>query len=83
MGGQVRVSAAALELPGGATVRFMRTLRLPETGTHPLPPGLGTFPLRRVADYPDRAPAPWQIEVQVQGSASLALRSGRGFRRDE
>ncbi|MCL2554514.1 MAG: hypothetical protein FWE75_20485 [Actinomycetia bacterium] len=59
MGGQVRVSAAALELPGGATVRFMRTLRLPETGTHPLPPGLGTFPLRRVADYPDRAPAPW------------------------
>jgi hypothetical protein len=37
----------------------MRTLRLPETGTHPLPPGLGTFPLRRVADYPDRAPAEW------------------------
>ncbi|MDX6314918.1 MAG: hypothetical protein QOF44_4382 [Streptomyces sp.] len=56
---QVRISGAALELPGGVTVRFMRTLRLPETGTHPLPPGLGTFPLRRVADYPDRAPAEW------------------------
>jgi hypothetical protein len=37
----------------------MRTLRLPETGTHPLPPGLGTFPLRSVADYPERAPAQW------------------------
>jgi hypothetical protein len=59
VGEQVRISDAALELPGGATVRFMRTLRLPETGTHPLPPGLGTFPLRRVKDYPDRAPAEW------------------------
>ncbi|HEY5833266.1 hypothetical protein [Streptomyces sp.] len=59
MGEQARISGAALELPGGVTVRFMRTLRLPETGTHPLPPGLGTFPLRRVADYPERAPAQW------------------------
>lgn len=59
MGDQVRISGGALELPGGVTVRFMRTLRLPETGTHPLPPGIGTFPLRRVADYPDRAPADW------------------------
>lgn len=59
MGGQVRISGAALELPGGAMVRFMRTLRLPETGTHPLPPGLGTFPLRRVADHPAKAPASW------------------------
>lgn len=42
MGGQqVRISGAALELPGGVTVTFIRTLRLPETGTHPLPPGLG------------------------------------------
>lgn len=59
MGEQVRISGAALELPGGVTVRFMRTLRLPETGTHPLPPGLGSFPLRRVADHPQRAPAQW------------------------
>jgi hypothetical protein len=59
MGGQVRITDASLELPGGVTVRFMRTLRLPETGTHPLPPGLGAFPLRRVADYPQRAPAQW------------------------
>ncbi|MBM9509528.1 hypothetical protein [Actinacidiphila acididurans] len=59
MGGQVRITTSAVELPGGVVVRFMRTLRLPETGTHPLPPGLGTFPLRRVQDYPDRVPAQW------------------------
>lgn len=40
-------------------MRFVRTLRLPETGTHPLPPGLGEFPVRRVGDHPDTAPAEW------------------------
>jgi hypothetical protein len=59
MGDQVRISGDALQLPGGVTVRFMRTLRLPETGTHPLPPGIGAFPLRRVADFPDTAPEQW------------------------
>lgn len=44
---------------GPATVSFERTLRIPETGLHPLPPGLGEFPLRRVQDYPDRVPAEW------------------------
>jgi hypothetical protein len=44
---------------GPVTVEFQRTLRIPETGLHPLPPGLGRFPLRRVADYPDTAPAEW------------------------
>ena len=44
---------------GPVTVAFQRTLRIPETGLHPLPPGLGRFPLRRVADYPDTAPAEW------------------------
>lgn len=44
---------------GSATVNFQRTLRIPETGLHPLPPGLGRFPLRRVQDYPDTAPAEW------------------------
>ncbi len=44
---------------GPVTVNFQRTLRIPETGLHPLPPGLGRFPLRRVADYPDTAPAKW------------------------
>jgi hypothetical protein len=44
---------------GPVTVDFQRTLRIPETGLHHLPPGLGSFPLRRVADYPDTAPAEW------------------------
>ena len=44
---------------GPVTVEFQRTLRIPETGLHPLPPGLGRFPLRRVADYPDTAPPEW------------------------
>src|SRR6476469_9321038 len=44
---------------GPVTVEFQRTLRIPETGLHPLPPGLGRFPLRRVLDYPDTAPGEW------------------------
>ncbi|MFB8247078.1 hypothetical protein ACFC5X_18805 [Streptomyces sp. NPDC055952] len=52
----VRIDGNVLHLPGGAVVRFIRTLRLPETGTHPLPPGLGEFPVRHVADYGDRVP---------------------------
>ena len=57
--GTVRIDGNSLTLPGGVRVRFIRTLRLPETGTHPLPPGLGEFPLRRVEDYPDTVPAEW------------------------
>ncbi|KAF0846951.1 hypothetical protein [Nocardia caishijiensis] len=60
MATEVKLSGDALELPGGVRVTFVRTLRLPETGTYPLPPGLGTFPLRRVADYPDTVPAQWR-----------------------
>lgn len=40
----VRIDGNALRLPGGVQVRFIRTLRLPESGTHALPPGLGEFP---------------------------------------
>ncbi|MGP4045784.1 hypothetical protein [Streptomyces sp. 2A115] len=57
--GTVRIDGNSLRLPGGVRIRFIRTLRLPETGTHPLPPGLGEFPLRRVEDYPDTVPAQW------------------------
>lgn len=55
---QVKIVNDELVL-GGVTVGFQRTLRIPETGMHSLPPGLGRFPLRRVADYPDTAPADW------------------------
>lgn len=63
--GGVRVEGNTLLLGEGAQVRFMRTLRLPETGTHNLPPGLGEFPLRRVEDYPDTVPADWRAKGGV------------------
>ena len=61
---QVRIEGDELVL-GPVRVRFMRTLRISETGMSALPPGLGTFPLRRVADYPDTAPAEWLAQGGV------------------
>ncbi|WP_105969914.1 hypothetical protein [Streptomyces geranii] len=61
----VRIDGNTLRLPGGVSVRFVRTLRLPETGTHPLPPGLGEFPVRRVADYADTVPEAWRARGGV------------------
>ncbi|MEV5017782.1 hypothetical protein ACIGW1_31430 [Streptomyces sp. NPDC053780] len=61
----VRIDGNRLLLPGGAVVRFIRTLRLPEQGTHPLPPGLGEFPVRRVADYADTVPESWRARGGV------------------
>ncbi|MEU4917735.1 hypothetical protein [Streptomyces fradiae] len=34
----VRLDGNTLLLGDGVSVRFVRTLRLPESGTHPLPP---------------------------------------------
>lgn len=61
----VRIDGDSLLLPGGVRVRFQRTLRLPETGTHRLPPGLGAFPLRRVEDYAQTVPAEWRARGGV------------------
>ncbi|MVZ89935.1 hypothetical protein GQF49_05455 [Microbacter sp. ANSKLAB05] len=54
----VRVVGKELHI-GPVRIGFQRTLRIPEDGLHPLPPGLGLFPIRRVQDYPDTAPAEW------------------------
>ncbi|MFF3325112.1 hypothetical protein [Streptomyces sp. NPDC002889] len=61
----VRIDGNSLLLGGGVRVRFIRTLRLPESGTHPLPPGLGEFPVRRVEDYPDTVPPQWRARGGV------------------
>ncbi|MFD1656755.1 hypothetical protein ACFSL4_00520 [Streptomyces caeni] len=63
--GAVRIDGNSLVLPEGVRVRFMRTLRLPESGTHALPPGLGEFPVRRVEDYADTVPAEWRAHGGV------------------
>ena len=50
------------EVHPGAQLRigFQRTLRIPDDGSeHPLPPGLGNFPLRHVDDHHDGVPKRW------------------------
>jgi hypothetical protein len=55
------VTRDRLRFGPGLEVSFQRTLRIPDDGTqYPLPPGLGTFPLRRVDDLGDRVPAAWR-----------------------
>lgn len=42
------------------TIDFQRTLRIPDDGRdYPLPPGLGSFPLRHIDDHAPRVPAHW------------------------
>ncbi|GAA3782362.1 hypothetical protein [Streptomyces chiangmaiensis] len=75
----VRIDGDSLLLPGGVRVRFMRTLRLPETGTHALPPGLGQFPVRRVEDYPGTVPAEWRARGGVMLPVYLREAMWLGF----
>ena len=43
------------------SINFQRTLRIPDDDQiHPLPPGLGSFPLRHVDDYAARIPENWR-----------------------
>ena len=69
----VRLDGNTLVLPGDVQVRFVRTLRLPEQGTHALPPGLGDFPVRMVSDYPDTAPAAEAQAWFTQNGLSAAV----------
>lgn len=43
------------------SIEFQRTLRIPDDNQrHPLPPGLGRFPLKHVDDYAPNLPSAWQ-----------------------
>ena len=43
------------------TISFQRTLRIPDDGKdYPLPPGLGSFPLKHVDDYMQSLPEKWK-----------------------
>lgn len=56
----VKVNNNQLSFGDGFSLNFQRTLRIPDDGkTYPLPPGLGTFPIRKVADFKDRVPKEW------------------------
>jgi hypothetical protein len=57
----VGVSQDILRIGERFSVAFQRTLRIPDDSrTYPLPPGLGRFPLYRVADFATRVPLEWQ-----------------------
>lgn len=48
------------------TIDFKRTLRIPDDDrTYPLPPGLGSFPLRHVDDGTEHVPAGWMTHGGV------------------
>ena len=47
-----------IEEQASFAIDFQRTLRIPDTETtYPLPPGLGSFPVRHVEDHAERLPA--------------------------
>ena len=57
---EVSLSGNYIKIGKNFAVSFQRTLRIPDDGkTYPLPPGLGTFPVKRVEDYKDRVPKSW------------------------
>jgi hypothetical protein len=58
---QLRHRTDSVQLGPRLRIAFERTLRIPDDGgIYPLPPGLGEFPIRRVADYASRIPERWR-----------------------
>ncbi|KAG2372731.1 hypothetical protein C9374_000397 [Naegleria lovaniensis] len=54
------------EVEDNIGVTFHRTLRIPDDGKiYPLPPSLGSFPVKRVDDYLDRVPEAWKKQGGV------------------
>lgn len=57
----IRIENQSVRIGPQFAVRFQRTLRVPNDGQlYPLPPGLGAFPIFRVADYASRLPSEWR-----------------------
>jgi hypothetical protein len=57
---KLAVSFPELPTQPRLSIDFQRTLRIPDDGKdYPLPPGLGSFPLRHIDDYAPRVPASW------------------------
>jgi hypothetical protein len=57
---ELAVSFPDLPLHPSVAIDFQRTLRIPDDGrNYPLPPGLGSFPLRHIDDFATRVPAAW------------------------
>jgi hypothetical protein len=61
------------------SIEFQRTLRIPDDDrTYPLPPGLGSFPLRHVDDFAQTVPPDWLehggVMVPMYQSEALWLR---------
>ncbi len=65
-------------------VTFQRTLRIPDDGrAYDLPPGLGSFPLRPVDDYPIQVPPAWRRHGGVMTPMHRAEALWIEFRSDE
>jgi hypothetical protein len=57
---KLAVSFPELRMQPTLTIDLQRTLRIPDDGRdYPLPPGLGSFPLRHIDDYARTVPASW------------------------
>src|SRR4051794_16103144 len=57
---KLAVSFPELRFQPQLRIDFQRTLRIPDDGReYPLPPGLGSFPLRHIDDFASRVPDSW------------------------
>jgi len=56
----VRLSADRIHIGSSFSVSFQRTLRVPETGEFPLPPGFGEFPIAHIENESTALPNEWR-----------------------
>jgi hypothetical protein len=67
---KVTIAEHAIRIGERFAVSFQRTLRIPDDGrTYPLPPGLGAFPVLKVANHTKRVPLIWR----EQGGAFIPM----------